>query len=61
MYGNNSPIALFQALVFVSTAFSNSEKTVIEEKIYPAPVDPSKLLEVSQWLNASALDALLPR
>lgn len=36
----------FQALVHVSTAYSNSDKPEIKEEVYPAPAELEKVLEV---------------
>jgi hypothetical protein len=49
-----------QVLVYVSTAFSNCERKIIEERIYPTPVDASRLLATAQWLDPAAMDAIFP-
>lgn len=39
-----------QAFVHMSTAFANCDKTCIEEVIYPAPVEPQKLINALEWV-----------
>lgn len=44
---------IFQSFVFVSTAFSNSHKTKIEEKVYEPTSDHKKLLACMDVLPAN--------
>jgi fatty acyl-CoA reductase len=46
-----------QALVDVSTAYANCDQSHIEEKIYPAPGNPKKMVEMCQWMDPAILDS----
>ena len=41
--------------VHTSTAYSNCERPYIEEKVYPPPVDPNRLLEAAEYVPISLL------
>ncbi|XP_063962753.1 fatty acyl-CoA reductase 1-like isoform X1 [Lytechinus pictus] len=49
-------------LVFhhVSTAYSNCDKSRIEEIVYPPPVDPYKILDAAEWMSDDMMEALTP-
>ena len=42
------PPSLAQALVDVSTAYCNCDLDHIEERIYPAPGDPARMVDLGQ-------------
>ena len=46
---------LFQAFVHVSTAFNNLDKGELEEVIYPASLDPQKLIEFVECVDDKLL------
>jgi len=49
------------ALVHVSSAYVNAYLTKVEEKLYPAPEDPEKIIQLSETLNDDALKELEPK
>lgn len=42
------PMFLPQALVHVSTAYSNCDKTEVDEVVYPPRFEPSKIVEAAE-------------
>lgn len=50
-------------LVFVhtSTAYANCDRPYIEEKIYPPPMEPSKLLDAASWMTDDVMQAITPK
>ncbi|CAG7820093.1 unnamed protein product [Allacma fusca] len=51
---------LLQAFVYISTAFSNCERSVIEEKIYSVEVTPQDALYLANNLNDELLERISP-
>lgn len=49
-----------EAFTHVSTAYSNCDKDVIEEKFYPPSVDPKNVLEIAGWMNDQMIKDLTP-
>jgi len=49
-----------QAFVHVSSAYSNCDKGVIEEKIYPTDVEPETLLKSTDWMDEAMISSLTP-
>lgn len=50
----------FQALLHVSTAFSNCVRKDIDEKFYDPPLAPEKLLSLVDCLDEDKLEAITP-
>ncbi|XP_037955042.1 putative fatty acyl-CoA reductase CG8306 [Teleopsis dalmanni] len=50
-----------QALVHVSSAYVNSYITEVEEKLYPSPDDPEKVIHLAETLTDEALKDLEPK
>ncbi|XP_017466419.1 PREDICTED: putative fatty acyl-CoA reductase CG8306 [Rhagoletis zephyria] len=50
-----------EALVHVSSAYVNSYITEVEEKLYPAPDDPEKVIHLAETLSDEALKELEPK
>ena len=48
-------LRFLQALVHVSSAYVNSYITEVEEKLYPAPDDPEKVIHLAETLSDEAL------
>ncbi|KAK6032627.1 NAD-binding protein [Ostertagia ostertagi] len=48
------------ALVHVSTAYANCDRTEIEEKVYDPPVAPQKLMEAVEWMNNDMITLITP-
>lgn len=46
-----------KALVDVSTAYCNCDLDHIEERIYPAPGDPARMVDLGQWMDPAILDS----
>merc|ERR1719348_1637559 len=46
-----------EALVDISTAYANCDKSHIEEKVYSLPMSPKELIETTETLDASVLDS----
>lgn len=49
-----------QALVHVSTAYSNCHLPEVEETLYPPPAPPKRILELTEWMDDATLDSLTP-
>lgn len=49
------------ALVHVSSAYVNAYITDVEEKLYPSPDDPEKIIQLAETLNDEALKQLEPK
>lgn len=47
-----------KAFVHVSTAYGNCHLPEIDEKIYAPPIDPAKLIQMTEWLDDDMLDSL---
>ncbi|XP_064480331.1 fatty acyl-CoA reductase 1-like [Ornithodoros turicata] len=47
--------------VHVSTAYCNCNVKDVEEKVYPAPLDPAHLLDMVEWMDESLLESLTPK
>lgn len=47
-----------QSIVHVSTAYANCNRNDVAEMIYPPPIQPSKLLEASEWMDDQVFDVL---
>lgn len=45
-----------QALVHVSTAYCNCDRSEIQEVIYPTPYDPANIINLISWLPEDVLD-----
>ncbi|KAK8730545.1 hypothetical protein OTU49_008058 [Cherax quadricarinatus] len=49
-----------QSLVHVSTAYSNCHLPEVYEELYPAPIDPARLIQLTEWLDDKLLESLTP-
>ncbi|EFA05024.1 fatty acyl-CoA reductase wat [Tribolium castaneum] len=49
-----------KSMVHVSTAYSNVPNKVIEERLYPVPVDSKKLILMAETLGDNVLDNITP-
>ncbi|XP_028403978.1 fatty acyl-CoA reductase 1-like [Dendronephthya gigantea] len=49
-----------EAFIHVSTAYSNCNEDVIEEKFYPPSVDVKNVLEIANWMNDQMLNEVTP-
>lgn len=45
-------------MVYVSTAYSNCDRHEIAEKIYPAAVEPSKIIKMVEKLSDEDVDKI---
>ncbi|EDV55733.1 putative fatty acyl-CoA reductase CG8306 [Drosophila erecta] len=54
-------ITNLDALVHVSSAYVNAYLTKVEERLYPSPDDPEKIIQLSETLNDEALKELEPK
>lgn len=52
---------MFQSFVHVSTAYSNCHLPEVYEELYPAPIDPGRLIQLTEWLDDRVLEDLTPR
>lgn len=46
------------AIVHISTAYANCDLETIDEHVYPVPLDPEKLIAMSEWLDQDTLQEL---
>lgn len=42
----------------MSTAYANCNRSDVAEMIYPPPIQPSKLLDASEWMDDQVFDVL---
>ncbi|XP_022197198.2 putative fatty acyl-CoA reductase CG5065 [Nilaparvata lugens] len=49
-----------EALVYVSTAFSNCDRFVINEMLYPSKYDPEHVIKCTQWMDDETLKVITP-
>ncbi|KAL3270896.1 hypothetical protein HHI36_021408 [Cryptolaemus montrouzieri] len=49
-----------KSFVHVSTSYCHCEQTTLEEKTYPAPYDPRKMLDFCEWIEEPLLVLLTP-
>ncbi|MCL4123541.1 UNVERIFIED_CONTAM: hypothetical protein GTU68_018389 [Idotea baltica] len=47
-----------KAFVHVSTAYGNCHLPEINEEMYPSPIDPAKLIQMTEWLDDDMLESL---
>ncbi|KAK7065196.1 hypothetical protein SK128_017954, partial [Halocaridina rubra] len=50
-----------EALVHVSTAYANCHLPEVYEDLYPAPMDPGRLIQLTEWLDDKLLEDITPR
>jgi len=50
-----------QALIHVSTAYSNCDQKETSEMLYPPPADPVKFVEWLQWMNEDLVNQITPK
>jgi len=53
-------LAKLEALVHVSTAYSNCDREEVDELFYKEPIEPEKLIEMANWMDSSLLDEITP-
>lgn len=51
-------LCIVKSVVHVSTAYANCNHNSVAEMIYPPPIQPSKLVDASEWMDDQVLDAL---
>lgn len=49
-----------EALVYVSTAFSNCDRFVINEMLYPSKYDSENVIKCTQWMDDETLEVITP-
>uniref|UniRef100_A0A6G1SDH4 Fatty acyl-CoA reductase n=1 Tax=Aceria tosichella TaxID=561515 RepID=A0A6G1SDH4_9ACAR len=49
-----------EALVHVSTAYSNCNRNQVDEIFYDTPIDANKLIDMANWMNPELLEKLCP-
>lgn len=47
-----------EALVHVSTAYANCDRSIVSETIYPAPLLPKKIINAVEWMDEEALNCV---
>ncbi|KAK3102487.1 hypothetical protein FSP39_011713 [Pinctada imbricata] len=50
-----------EAMLHVSTAYSNCNQKRIEERIYDPPLAPHKLIDACEWMDGDVLNTLTPK
>ncbi|XP_071054447.1 putative fatty acyl-CoA reductase CG5065 [Onthophagus taurus] len=46
--------------IHVSTSYCHVNEEILEEKMYPAPHNPRKMLDLVQWMNENTLNKITP-
>lgn len=55
-----SKLQKLEALVHVSTAYSNCDRKQVDELFYEAPIEPEKLIDMAQWMKPEILEEISP-
>lgn len=55
-----SKLERLEALVHVSTAYSNCDRPEVDEIFYEAPIQADKLIDMSRWMNSKTLERVAP-
>nr|XP_043892252.1 fatty acyl-CoA reductase 1 isoform X3 [Solea senegalensis] len=50
-----------EIFIHVSTAYANCNQELIEERVYPPPVDYRKLIDALDWMDDDLVSALTPK
>ncbi|KAL4641978.1 fatty acyl-CoA reductase 1 isoform X3 [Arapaima gigas] len=50
-----------EVFIHVSTAYANCDRSVIEEVVYPPPVDYKKLIDTLEWMDDKLIDLITPK
>lgn len=50
-----------EALIHVSTAYCNCNRTEIDEIVYPPPMPPQQIIEATRWMEPDLLEAITPK
>ncbi|XP_075998005.1 fatty acyl-CoA reductase 1 isoform X2 [Genypterus blacodes] len=50
-----------EVFIHISTAYANCDRELIEEVIYPPPVDYRKLIDSLSWMDDSLVSAMTPK
>ncbi|XP_017769179.1 PREDICTED: putative fatty acyl-CoA reductase CG5065 [Nicrophorus vespilloides] len=50
-----------KAFVHVSTSYCHCDQTVLEEKVYKAPHDPRRMLDLVSWMDEELIELLAPK
>lgn len=56
LYTEQKFVYTLQALVHISTAYCNCDRTEINETIYSTPYDPANIINLTSWLPEDLLD-----
>lgn len=55
-----SKLRNLEALVHVSTAYSNCDRKQVDEVFYEPPIEADKLIDMAQWMQPEMLDEISP-
>ncbi|XP_043481873.1 putative fatty acyl-CoA reductase CG5065 [Leptopilina heterotoma] len=50
-----------EALIHVSTAYCNCDRTDVNEEIYPVPLDPEQVISFTKWMDDKLVEELTPK
>ncbi|XP_043273034.1 putative fatty acyl-CoA reductase CG5065 [Venturia canescens] len=50
-----------EALIHVSTAYCNCDRTDVAEEIYPAPQNPQEVISCTRWMDDKLVEELTPK
>lgn len=51
-------LSKLDALVHVSTAYSNCDLNEVSEKLYDPPIEPQKLIDMSKWMDSQLFEGI---
>lgn len=54
-------MGFFQALIHVSTAYCNCNRTIVKEAIYPPPIAPDQVSSLVEALDENLVDSITNR
>ena len=55
-----SQLSNLEAMVHVSTAYSNCDRLQVEEVFYETPIQAEKLIEMSEWMDEELFEKIAP-
>lgn len=55
-----SKLTQLEALVHVSTAYSNCDRKQVDEIFYETPIQADKLIDMTQWMNPETIEEISP-
>ncbi|KAG8197558.1 hypothetical protein JTE90_007293 [Oedothorax gibbosus] len=49
------------AVIHVSTAYANCDRSEVDEVVYPPPIPPKQIIDATEWMEEKLLDSITPK